>query len=114
MLSRGRLAVGTECVTQDFDAPGNYNRRISQGYPPRFLYLHMAPSQHIMMMLPSPCPFLPSPSPLPLMMLMIWPQVMNDRRHILTKDAEGNVALWDVLTGGEVQSFGKVRSSRRA
>ena len=35
-------------------------------------------------------------------------QVMNDRRHILTQDAEGEVALWDVLTGGEVQAFGKV------
>ena len=33
---------------------------------------------------------------------------MNDRRHILTQDAEGDVALWDVLTGGEVQAFGKV------
>ena len=43
----------------------------------------------------------PSPSPPSL-------QVMNDRRHILTQDAEGDVALWDVLTGGEVQAFGKV------
>ena len=24
--------------------------------------------------------------------------VLNDKRHILTKDTENNVALWDVLT----------------
>ena len=24
--------------------------------------------------------------------------VLNDKRHILTKDTEDNVALWDVLT----------------
>lgn len=24
--------------------------------------------------------------------------VLNDKRHVLTKDTENNVALWDVLT----------------
>jgi len=36
---------------------------------------------------------------------------MNDRRHILTKDTEGCVSLWDVLSGSEVQCFGKVSGS---
>jgi len=35
-------------------------------------------------------------------------KVMTDRRHVLTKDTDGNVALWDVLTGGVVDSYGKV------
>ncbi|KAF5831344.1 WD40-repeat-containing domain protein [Dunaliella salina] len=35
-------------------------------------------------------------------------KVLNDRRHILTKTADGVVALWDLLTGGPVQHFGKV------
>ncbi|GAX75270.1 hypothetical protein CEUSTIGMA_g2715.t1 [Chlamydomonas eustigma] len=35
-------------------------------------------------------------------------KVLNDRRHILSKDSEGNVELWDVLSGGVVQSYGKV------
>lgn len=36
-------------------------------------------------------------------------QVLNDRRHILTRNSEGEVELWDILTGGVVQVFGKVR-----
>ena len=52
---------------------------------------------------PPPPPSLSSPPLCPPSL-----QVMNDRRHILTQDAEGDVALWDVLTGGEVQAFGKV------
>ena len=34
---------------------------------------------------------------------------MTDRRHILTKSRDGNVALWDVLGGGLVRTYGKVR-----
>ena len=34
--------------------------------------------------------------------------VLNDRRHVLTKDTEQNVALWDVLTASKVQDLGNV------
>ena len=33
---------------------------------------------------------------------------MNDRRHVLTKDTEQNVAMWDVLTASKVQDLGPV------
>lgn len=33
--------------------------------------------------------------------------VLDDKRHILTKDSEGNVALWDVLTACKVEDLGK-------
>ncbi|KAG2452302.1 hypothetical protein HYH02_003326 [Chlamydomonas schloesseri] len=35
-------------------------------------------------------------------------EVLADRRHVLTRDSRGHVALWDVLTGAKVQSYGKV------
>lgn len=34
--------------------------------------------------------------------------VLNDKRHILTKDTEDHVALWDVLTARKVEDLGKV------
>ncbi|XP_069106790.1 WD repeat-containing protein 48-like isoform X1 [Argopecten irradians] len=34
--------------------------------------------------------------------------VLNDKRHILTKDTENNVALWDVLTARKTEELGKV------
>lgn len=34
--------------------------------------------------------------------------MLNDRRHVLTLDSEGKVSLWDVLTGGVVESYGQV------
>uniref|UniRef100_A0AC35U3C7 WD repeat-containing protein 48 homolog n=1 Tax=Rhabditophanes sp. KR3021 TaxID=114890 RepID=A0AC35U3C7_9BILA len=33
--------------------------------------------------------------------------VLNDRRHIVTKDTENNVDVWDVLQGRKVASYGK-------
>jgi len=33
--------------------------------------------------------------------------VMNDKRHILTKDTDGNAALWDVLKAGKVEDLGR-------
>lgn len=36
-------------------------------------------------------------------------KVMTDRRHVLTRDSGGCVALWDVLSGGMVESYGQVR-----
>ncbi|KAL8578817.1 WD repeat-containing protein 48 [Nucella lapillus] len=34
--------------------------------------------------------------------------VLNDKRHILTKDTDNNVALWDVLTAKKVDDRGQV------
>ncbi|CAC5371332.1 WDR48 [Mytilus coruscus] len=34
--------------------------------------------------------------------------VLNDKRHILTKDTDDHVALWDVLTARKVEDLGKV------
>ncbi|KAK3087830.1 hypothetical protein FSP39_011232 [Pinctada imbricata] len=34
--------------------------------------------------------------------------VLNDKRHILTKDTDDNVALWDVLTARKVEDLKKV------
>ncbi|KAL4217901.1 WD repeat-containing protein 48 [Mactra antiquata] len=34
--------------------------------------------------------------------------VLNDKRHILTKDTDENVALWDVLTAKKVGDLGKL------
>lgn len=34
--------------------------------------------------------------------------VLNDRRHVLTKDTEENVALYDVLKARKVEDLGKV------
>ncbi|GIM10951.1 hypothetical protein Vretimale_14534 [Volvox reticuliferus] len=34
-------------------------------------------------------------------------EVLADRRRVLTKDARGNVALWDVLLGTEIVLYGK-------
>jgi len=34
--------------------------------------------------------------------------VLTDRRHILTKDAEGNVELWDTATAAVKERFGQV------
>ncbi len=39
---------------------------------------------------------------------LVQSAVLTDRRHILTKDAEGNVELWDVLTGAVEERFGQV------
>lgn len=39
---------------------------------------------------------------------LVQSAVLTDRRHILTKDAEGNVELWDVATGAVEERFGKV------
>lgn len=39
---------------------------------------------------------------------LVQSAVLTDRRHILTKDAEGNVELWDVATGAVEEHFGKV------
>lgn len=33
---------------------------------------------------------------------------MNDKRHIVTKDSEENVELWDVLQARKVENYGKV------
>ncbi|XP_012943026.1 WD repeat-containing protein 48 [Aplysia californica] len=33
--------------------------------------------------------------------------VLNDKRHILTKDTDNNVVLWDVLTARKVEEYGK-------
>ncbi|GFH26663.1 WD repeat domain-containing protein, partial [Haematococcus lacustris] len=35
-------------------------------------------------------------------------KVLSDRRHILTKDTDGNVSRWDVLAGAETGRYGKV------
>ncbi|KAG2485008.1 hypothetical protein HYH03_016211 [Edaphochlamys debaryana] len=35
-------------------------------------------------------------------------EVLTDRRHVLTQDARGHVALWDVLAGAPVVQYGKV------
>mmetsp|Transcript_29377 Transcript_29377/g.74897 ORF Transcript_29377/g.74897 Transcript_29377/m.74897 type:complete len:779 (-) Transcript_29377:258-2594(-) len=34
-------------------------------------------------------------------------RVLTDRRHVLTRDSEGVVELWDVLAGARVSSYGK-------
>ena len=39
---------------------------------------------------------------------LVHSAVLTDRRHVLTKDAEGNVQLWDIATGAVEQHFGKV------
>lgn len=38
---------------------------------------------------------------------IIQHRVLNDRRHVLTRDSDGNVALWDVLAGSMAQQFGR-------
>lgn len=35
-------------------------------------------------------------------------RVLNDKRHVLTRDCEGQVQLWDVLAGRPIQQLGKV------
>lgn len=39
---------------------------------------------------------------------LVQSAVLTDRRHVLTKDAEGNVDLWDVTTGAVEERFGQV------
>lgn len=39
---------------------------------------------------------------------LVQSAVLTDRRHILTKDADGNVDLWDIATAAVEQRFGKV------
>ena len=34
--------------------------------------------------------------------------MLNDKRHILTKDTDHNVALWDVLTAKKLEDLGGV------
>lgn len=40
-------------------------------------------------------------------------RVLTDKRHILTKDSEGNVQLWDVLSGAPIQQLGQVGPSQQ-
>eukprot|EP00252_Welwitschia_mirabilis_P010612 TRINITY_DN2397_c0_g1_i1.p1 TRINITY_DN2397_c0_g1~~TRINITY_DN2397_c0_g1_i1.p1 ORF type:complete len:753 (+),score=154.85 TRINITY_DN2397_c0_g1_i1:499-2757(+) len=35
-------------------------------------------------------------------------EILNDRRHVLTKDAEGNVKLWEITRGAVIEDYGKV------
>jgi hypothetical protein len=35
---------------------------------------------------------------------------MNDKRHILTKDTEGKISLWDALTARKVCDYGATES----
>jgi hypothetical protein len=35
-------------------------------------------------------------------------QVLNNRRHVLTKNMDGCVVLWGVLEGAPLQNFGQV------
>lgn len=39
---------------------------------------------------------------------LVQSAVLTDRRHVLTKDAQGNVELWDITTGAVAEHFGKV------
>ena len=39
---------------------------------------------------------------------LVQSAVLTDRRHILTKDAEGQVELWDIATGAVQEQYGKV------
>lgn len=39
---------------------------------------------------------------------LVQSAVLTDRRHLLTKDADGNVDLWDIATATVTQHFGKV------
>lgn len=41
---------------------------------------------------------------------LVHSAVLTDRRHILTKDAEGMVELWDIATGAVEERYGKVPS----
>ena len=41
---------------------------------------------------------------------LVQSAVLTDRRHILTKDAEGNVELWDTATAAVKERFGQVPS----
>ncbi|GFR51816.1 hypothetical protein Agub_g14276 [Astrephomene gubernaculifera] len=41
-------------------------------------------------------------------------EVLADRRHVLTKDSAGLVALWDVLQGAQVASYGMVDLAAKA
>ena len=34
--------------------------------------------------------------------------VLNNHRRILTKDRSGNVSLWDVTTGCEIEQYGNI------
>jgi WD repeat-containing protein 48 len=36
--------------------------------------------------------------------------VLSDKRHVLTKDSNGHVQLWDVLAGQPIQQLGQVNS----
>ncbi|CAH1799827.1 unnamed protein product [Owenia fusiformis] len=40
--------------------------------------------------------------------------VLNDKRHIMTKDTESNVAVWDVLTARKVEDRGNVNMEDEA
>ncbi len=40
---------------------------------------------------------------------LVQSAVLTDRRHILTKDAEGNVELWDTATAAVKERFGQVQ-----
>lgn len=39
---------------------------------------------------------------------IIHHKVLNDRRHLLTKDSDGQVVLWDILSGQAVETYGAV------
>ena len=50
----------------------------------------------------SHCSTFPAPSGL------VSIRVLLDKRHVLTKDSEGIVQLWDVLAGAPIQQLGQV------
>lgn len=39
---------------------------------------------------------------------LIKHHILNNRRHVLTKDSEGTVQLWDITNGKQLESFGAV------
>lgn len=41
-------------------------------------------------------------------------RVLLDKRHVLTKDSEGIVQLWDVLAGAPIQQLGQVTRNNRS
>ncbi|BAT16022.1 Os12g0165000, partial [Oryza sativa Japonica Group] len=35
-------------------------------------------------------------------------EILNNRRHVLTKDTAGSVKLWEITRGAVIEDFGKV------
>ncbi|DBA75032.1 TPA: hypothetical protein ACH3X1_010369 [Trebouxia sp. C0004] len=44
---------------------------------------------------------------------LVQSAVLTDRRHILTKDAEGNVELWDTATAAVKERFGQINFQQK-